>query len=906
MLRNYFFVSVFSLILVSSFNNSFGATIFSENFGTGSTVSDISDNGWSDGGNSGTDAEKRAIGSGDNTASPDGGRFAAMLGDSGYICRTVNATGYTSVGVSYYWRGDSDAGSASDNGLVEIKSSSGNNCSDSSGWITLADHDMRTSSSWQTQSTITNAGMNNTSFLIRFRDSTKSSNEDFRIDGILISGTLSNTVPTATSQATSTPEDTAKVIKLTGSDSDLPAQTLTFATTSNPSHGTLGTISGSQVTYTPALNYNGADSFSFVVSDGIATSTPATISITVNSVNDNPVISAITDKTVNELSSLTFTASSSDADGDTLSYSLSGAPSGALINPSSGVFSWTPTESQGPNSYTFNVVVNDGNGGLVPTPVNVTVNEVNITPTGSSQSVSTPMNQAKVVTLASSDTDVPTQTLTFVTGTPGSGTLGTISGSQVTYTPNTSFVGNDSFTYTISDGVATSTTYTVSITVSNDAPVLSPIGNFTLDEETPLSFSAIGTDPNSDPLTYSLSGAPSGASIDSSSGAFTWTPTESQGPNSYTFNVSVTDGAATDSETITVTINEVNVAPVANNLSTSTNEDNQVSASLTSSDVDNPVQSITYATTSNPTLGTITSFDSTSGLFTYMPNANVFGVDTFTFKVNDGVIDSANATATITINSVNDVPVMTLFGGTPVMLTVGYKDYIDPMASSTDVEDGILSVTQDKPLSTDNVGTYDITYSSTDSNGATASIVRTVIIVHKLGGSGGGSGKVGCMDKSANNYDSEAAYSGTCTYGSVLGASTSTLPTSGTTTPSVGTSTTQGQVLGVSTFCKEDKGFLKNYLRKGAKNNESDVIKLKELLNEDLGIKLKVDGNFDEETENAVKIFQTKYSNEILTPWGISKATGIVYVTTLKKINQKKCPEFKFELPRNLSPMING
>ena len=78
--------------------------------------------------------------------------------------------------------------------------------------------------------------------------------------------------------------------------------------------------------------------------------------------NSAPVLSGIptSDVTIPELSAYTFNANATDADGDTLTFSLTGAPSGATIDSSSGIFRWTPTEAQGAGDYTFTVVVSDG------------------------------------------------------------------------------------------------------------------------------------------------------------------------------------------------------------------------------------------------------------------------------------------------------------------------------------------------------------------------------------------------------------------------------------------------------------------------------------------------------------------------------------------------------------------
>ena len=86
------------------------------------------------------------------------------------------------------------------------------------------------------------------------------------------------------------------------------------------------------------------------------------VSITINEVNAAPILAVIPNQTVNEGILLTFTASATDADlpANTLTYSLVGAPSGATIDASTGVFTWTPTEAQAPGTFNFSVSVSDG------------------------------------------------------------------------------------------------------------------------------------------------------------------------------------------------------------------------------------------------------------------------------------------------------------------------------------------------------------------------------------------------------------------------------------------------------------------------------------------------------------------------------------------------------------------
>jgi DNA-binding beta-propeller fold protein YncE len=195
-------------------------------------------------------------------------------------------------------------------------------------------------------------------------------------------------------------------------------------------------------------------------------------------VNDPPVLDPIGAQSVPEGTELTFTATASDPDlpVNTLTFSLDGAPEGASIAGSTGAFSWTPTEAQGPGDPTFTVkVCDDGDPSLCDEEeITVTVNEV------------------------------------------------------------------------------------------NESPELDPIGAKTVDEGTELTFTATASDPDlpANTLTFSLVGAPEGASIAGSTGAFSWTPTEAQGPGSYTLNVCVTDDglpSLSDCETIQVTVNEVPV-----------------------------------------------------------------------------------------------------------------------------------------------------------------------------------------------------------------------------------------------------------------------------------------------------------------------------------------------------------
>ncbi|WP_207632522.1 choice-of-anchor tandem repeat GloVer-containing protein [Foetidibacter luteolus] len=168
--------------------------------------------------------------------------------------------------------------------------------------------------------------------------------------GSLILAPKNNLV--ATPQSVTVQEDKSVTITLSGTG----GSPLTYGVSVNPLFGKV-TGSGNTRTYTPNLNYNGADQFSFRVSVGCMASPSAIVSINVTAVADTPVLANITSKTVVKGSKLSFTAAATDGDaGQKLTFSLIGAPSGATINATSGAFSWTPSTA---GSFNFKVRVSD-------------------------------------------------------------------------------------------------------------------------------------------------------------------------------------------------------------------------------------------------------------------------------------------------------------------------------------------------------------------------------------------------------------------------------------------------------------------------------------------------------------------------------------------------------------------
>ena len=270
------------------------------------------------------------------------------------------------------------------------------------------------------------------------------------------------------------------------------------------------------------------------------------------------------------------------------------------------------------------------------------------------------------------------------------------------YTPSANFNGADVFTYHMVDGTDTSSPATVTITVDpvNDPPVA---GNdsYRTNVGTALVVAAPGvlgndTDVEGDTLTVASHTDPTHGSLTiNSDGSFTYTPDTTpsafQGVDSFTYKAN--DGTA-DSNSATVTIT-VDAAPVAVNDSYDATEDTALSVpagtGVLANDTDADNDTLTAAVVAAPTHAASFTLNS-DGSFTYTPAANYNGPDSFTYKANDGFLDSNVATVTITVASVNDAPVAVAdsFVASPNQNN-GY-DAPGVLANDTDVDGDTLTV----------------------------------------------------------------------------------------------------------------------------------------------------------------------------------------------------------------------
>jgi VCBS repeat-containing protein len=437
--------------------------------------------------------------------------------------------------------------------------------------------------------------------------------------------------------------------------------------------GTLVDNGNGSWTFTPPLNNDSAVTFSYLVSDG-SLSVAQTATLDITPVNDAPVMATpLADQSFAEDTAVSFTlpaGSFTDVDNATLALSATLTDGAALpawlsFDAASGAFTGTPPANFN-GALSLRVTATDAGGLSASSTFALNITAVNDAAVAADGSASGNEDNAITGTLAASDIDSDTLTYVVVTG-PANGTLtlNAATGAYV-YTPNANYNGSDSFTFRANDGSTNSNVATVNLAVAavNDAPVVAtPLADQSSAEDAAVSFTLpAGSFTDVDNATLALSATltngtalPAWLSFNAATGAFSGTP-----PLNFNGDLSITvtatdSGGLSASSAFALNITPVNDAAVAANGTASGNEDNAITGTVTATDIDSPA--LTYSVVTGPANGTL-SLNAATGAYVYTPNANYNGSDSFTFRANDGSIDSNVATVNLAVAAVNDAPVI--------------------------------------------------------------------------------------------------------------------------------------------------------------------------------------------------------------------------------------------------------
>ncbi|AWB67172.1 hypothetical protein C2869_12320 [Saccharobesus litoralis] len=492
--------------------------------------------------------------------------------------------------------------------------------------------------------------------------------------------TTANQAPVSADDTASLDEDGSVAIAVLANDSDTdselnPASVMVKQAPANGSTS-INTATG-VITYTPSANFNGVDVFTYQVNDVQGdSSTEATVSITVNAVNDVPV--AVNDVVATaEDTATTLTLTSNDTDiedgvptGDVVIVTQ-GSHGGTAKVLENGSVEFTPASNfNGTDAFTYQVKDSEGASSNIAT-VSVAVSSVNDQPIATDDQATTNEDTSVTIDVLANDSDTEdtsfnmSQINIVSQGSLGTATLGE---NSIVYTPNANANGVDTFTYAVKDSedlTSGTATVTVSITAVNDAPV-AVADTAVLLEDASLEINVLGNDTDVDTgdsfdtqsvkvVTAPESGT---TSINATTGLVTYTPNANfNGADSFVYTVADASGAVSNQQTVSITVSAVNDIPVANPDQVNTLEDTEVTISpLTNdTDVDGSLDETSVAITTVATKGT--TVINSDGTIIYTPNANENGLDTFGYTVmdNEGGV-SEEALITVSIEAVNDAP----------------------------------------------------------------------------------------------------------------------------------------------------------------------------------------------------------------------------------------------------------
>jgi hypothetical protein len=350
-------------------------------------------------------------------------------------------------------------------------------------------------------------------------------------------------------------------LTLNATDADEPRQTLTYGLVSGPAG--LSVTAGGALSWTPTEAQGPTNvAVRVSVTDGLLSVTNQ-FTVAVREVNVAPVLAAIPDRAVDELTPLALALNATDADEprQMLTYGLVSGPEGVAVT-SGGALSWMPTEAQGPTNVAVRVSVTDGLLS-VTNRFNVAVREVNELPTFlglTNQSI--PELSSFALPLAATDPDLPTQNLSvaWVAGPAGSG----VTNGVFAWLPDErQGPSTNEVRVVVTDGQRTVTNaFTVIVTEVNTAPVLVPVANRTIDQMTLLVLTLTATDADEpvQALTFSLVNGPADLTV-TPAGRVSWAPRPAQFPSTNVVAVRVGDGQDFATNTFTVFALPVDIQP---------------------------------------------------------------------------------------------------------------------------------------------------------------------------------------------------------------------------------------------------------------------------------------------------------------------------------------------------------
>ncbi|MDF5005132.1 tandem-95 repeat protein, partial [Vibrio parahaemolyticus] len=475
-----------------------------------------------------------------------------------------------------------------------------------------------------------------------------------------------NDAPMAKDDIATTQEDTAVTIDVLSNDSDMDGDKLSIQSASVPeAQGKVEIVEGKLV-FTPSENFNGDAKITYTITDGQLTD-EAKVTVTVNPVNDAPIIKveaveSITEDAVStDTVVATLTARDTDTPEDQLTVSLENNSNGYFVLVGDEVkltqagVDAVNNDELNLKDLTISASVSDGVNPTASDSDSLVVNRVNDAPT---------VENAIADQVLSEDFDAYTIDLNEVFKDSDSSLEFSVSGNNsiqisivsgvATITPTADWNGKETITFTAKDPSGESVSQTVNFTVASVADIVAD--KATVVEDTPTIIKVLGNDTfGGDGKVVSLdanNGPANGTVSVNPDGSVTYTPNDNyHGADSFTYIV--TSGGVSESTTVEVNVTPVNDAPVAKNDISTTQEDTAVTIDVLSNDTDIDGDTLRIDSASVPSdQGTVEIVD---GKLVFTPAENFNGNAEITYTVTDGQLTD-EAKVSVTVNPVNDAP----------------------------------------------------------------------------------------------------------------------------------------------------------------------------------------------------------------------------------------------------------
>ncbi len=497
----------------------------------------------------------------------------------------------------------------------------------------------------------------------------------------------SNVPPVANNDTAVTPVGVAATLTVLANDVASVGNTLNAASvvvTQPASGGSVVANANGTVTFTPAVGFTGASSFTYTVADNRG-SVSAAASVTVT-VTASPVASADTASTLSGTTvTINVLANDSAATGNALNpatvaiASVPLAAQGTATANANGTITFTPAIGfTGASNFTY--TVKDNQGAISnAAAVTVTVSAAT-TPVAVNDSATTPLGTAVVVPVLANDVAAAGKALNPATvaivtaplAAEGTTAVNATTGA-ITFTPAAGFTGASSFTYTVQDnalpaGTSNAATVTVTVaaapTAAADAATTPTGASVTINvlaNDTPFAGNTLN------PASVVIVSAPpaaQGSAVANANGTISFTPAAAfTGASSFTYTVRDNLGTTSNAATVTVTVSGTSAPPVANNDAAGTTAGTAVAISVLANDTaapGNTLNATTVLVTPPAAAQGTTAVNATTGVVTFTPAVGFTGAATFSYTVKDNLgVASNSATVTVTVNAAALPPVAT-------------------------------------------------------------------------------------------------------------------------------------------------------------------------------------------------------------------------------------------------------